>query len=155
MQWCVNAYCQSHSPYLMILTLSGKTGKGNLLSSPVNNYAYAVQRLNVTIISPWVYLETNLMCIEICWFFFLIIILMGSEWGFLIREKSCSILKSYRSTFESQVVLKKKNKTNQKWVSGVHFHVFVKTAIKFFHTLWKGDGWTGIRKKLSFHIIAP
>lgn len=108
MQWCVNAYCQSHSPYLMILTLSEKTGKGNLLSSPVNNYAYAVQRLNVTIISPWVYLETNLMCIEICWFFFLIIILMGSEWGFLIREKSCSILKSYRSTFESQVVLKKK-----------------------------------------------
>lgn len=40
---------------------------------------------------------------------------MGSEWGFLFREKSRNILKFYRTTSVTQVVLK-----TQKWVSGAY-----------------------------------
>lgn len=94
----------------MILTLSGKPGRGNLLSSPAESFVCAIQRLNVTIISPWAYLGPDPMCIETCCF--LKIILMGSELSFLIMEKLCNILKSYRTNFETQVVLK-----TQKWVS--------------------------------------
>lgn len=40
---------------------------------------------------------------------------MGSEWGFLFREKSGNLFKSYRTTFVTQMVLK-----DEKWVSGVY-----------------------------------
>lgn len=57
-----------------------------------------------------------------------------------------------RSTFESQVVLKKTTTEMGFWCPLSYLR---KSSHKILSYVMKRCGWIGIRKKLSFHIIAP